>query len=95
MRWSTAAPTGEGPLSSLIRNTRTRSGMSPEVGGFNDEVVVVALQVAVLPAENVQHLHHQTVRERERKQSRSGGVVVCVPHFSAAILLLLLLFIQP
>lgn len=53
---------GEGPLSSLVRNTHTRSGMSPEVGGFNDEVVVVALQVAVLPAENVQHLHHQLDR---------------------------------
>jgi len=31
---------------------------SPEVRGFNDEVVVVTLQVAVLTAENVQHLHH-------------------------------------
>lgn len=42
--------------------------MSPEVGGFNDEVVVVALQVAVLPAENIQHLDHPSERESSPDQ---------------------------
>lgn len=71
---------GTGPLFlSHPEGAHARSGMSPEVGGFNDEVVVVALQVAVLPAENVQHLHHQEQSERESRR----------------LLLLLLLLIQP
>ena len=64
----TVAEIIKGRICSLTRHTHTqRDGISPEVGGFDDKVVVVALQVAVLPAENVQDLPSHKAREKKHK----------------------------